>query len=67
MSAVERPPPPRVTLSVEEACQSLGVSWDLWREHIEPNVKVIRLGRRKLVPVRELERWAEDNAEAVLS
>ncbi len=54
---------PRVALSIEEACASLGVSWDTWSEHIAPHVGVIRLGRRKLVPVRELERWLAKEAE----
>jgi excisionase family DNA binding protein len=66
MSAVDRPPSPRVALSIEEACASLGVSWDLWREHIESEVRLVRIGRRKLVPVAELKRWCEAHAERVL-
>jgi excisionase family DNA binding protein len=65
MSAIERPPPPRIALTVEEACASLGVSWDTWREHIESDVRLVRIGRRKLVPVAELEHWCEKNAEAL--
>jgi hypothetical protein len=57
---------PRLALSVEEACGSLGVSWDLWREQIEPEVRIVRCGRRKLIPVRELEHWLEANAECPL-
>jgi hypothetical protein len=57
---------PRLALKVEEACSSLGVSWDVWREHIEPDVRLVRIGRRKLVPVSELERWLTDHAESVL-
>lgn len=59
-------PVPRLALSVEEACEALGCSWDFWREHVEPEVRVVRRGRKKLVPVRELERWLEAQAEAVL-
>ena len=66
MSAADRPSPPRVALSIEEACQSLGVSWDFWAEHVAPDIRVVRRGRRKLVGVRELERWVEENGEAVL-
>jgi excisionase family DNA binding protein len=62
----KRPPPPRVALSIEEACASLGVSWDTWREHIEPEIRLARLGRRKLVPVTELERWLERHAARLL-
>ncbi|HEY7951773.1 MAG TPA: hypothetical protein VID70_02225 [Solirubrobacteraceae bacterium] len=57
---------PTLALSIMQACASLGVSWDTWREHIEPDVRIVRVGRRKLVPVRELERWLEEHAETTL-
>lgn len=57
---------PRLSLNVKEACASLGVSWDVWREHIEPEVRLVRIGARKLVPVAELERWLADHAETTL-
>lgn len=53
-----------LALNVEEACAALGVSWDFWAEHIAPEVRVVRRGRRKLVAVSELERWLERNGEA---
>jgi excisionase family DNA binding protein len=56
-------PVPRVALSIEEACASLGVSWDTWAEHVAPHVGFVRIGRRKLVPVRELEAWLAAEAE----
>ena len=59
-------PVARLSLSVEEACAALGVSWDFWNEHIASEVRLVRRGRRKLVPVRELERWLDDEAERVL-
>ena len=52
----------RLALNVEEACAALGVSWDFWREHIAPEVRVVRRGRRRLVAVRELERWLDENS-----
>jgi hypothetical protein len=58
-------PVPRVTLSVQEACEALGVSWAFWREHIEPEIRVIRIARRKMIAVSELQRWAEKHGEAV--
>jgi excisionase family DNA binding protein len=64
MAAVTRPSAPRLALSIEEACESLSVSWDTWRT-IEPEIRLVRLGRRKLVPVTELQRWLDDHAEAV--
>lgn len=65
MSAVTKPPAPALALSVEQACASLGVSWDTWREHIEPEVKIVRLGRRKLVPVSALQAWLDRHAESI--
>lgn len=65
MSAISKPPPPRVALTIDEACASLGVGWDLFHASIEPELRVIRLGRRKLIPVAELERWCERRAEAL--
>jgi hypothetical protein len=53
-----------LALNVEEACTALGASWDFWAEHIAPEVRVVRRGRRKLVAVSELERWLDRNAEA---
>lgn len=57
---------PRLALSVQEACEALGVSWDFWREHVEPGVRIVRRGRRKLVAVAELERWLAENGELLL-
>ena len=56
---------PALALSVEQACEALGVSWDTWRAHIEPDVRLVRLGRRKLIPVSELQAWLDRHAESV--
>jgi hypothetical protein len=47
-------PVERLAYSIEEACEALGVSWDFWREHVMPDVRIVRRGRRKLVAVAEL-------------
>lgn len=57
---------PRLALDVAESCEALGVSWDFWSEHVAPEVRIVRRGRRKLVPVRALEAWLDANAHAVL-
>jgi hypothetical protein len=57
---------PRLALDVAECCAALGVSWDFWSEHVAPEVRIVRRGRRKLVPVRALEAWLDANAHAVL-
>jgi hypothetical protein len=53
---------PALALSVEQACEALGVSWDTWRAHIEPDVRLVR---RKLIPVSELQAWLDRHAESV--
>ena len=57
---------PRLALSIEEACGALGVSWDTWNQHIAHDVRVVRLGRRRLVPVAELQKWLAEHAELAL-
>jgi excisionase family DNA binding protein len=65
MSATVKPTTPVLALTVEQACAALSVSWDTWRSSIEPEIRLVRLGRRKLVPVTELQRWLDEHAEAV--
>jgi hypothetical protein len=60
-----KPQTPAVALSIENACAALDVSWDFWREHIEPEIAVIRVGRLKRVAVTELERWCAQHGERV--
>jgi hypothetical protein len=33
---------------------------------VAPAVRMVRRGRRKLVPLRELERWLDTRAEAIV-
>jgi excisionase family DNA binding protein len=56
----------RVTLTPIEAASALGISRDFFDKHVKPELKLIRRGRLVLVPVRELERWAEASAARVL-
>jgi hypothetical protein len=63
MRANIKPPTPALALNVEQACAALGVSWDTWKAHIEPDVRIVRLGGRKLVPVSELQRWLDERGE----
>jgi len=57
------PSTPALALTVEQACAALSVSWDTWREHVEPDLRIVRIGRRKLVPVTELQEWLDRRAE----
>jgi excisionase family DNA binding protein len=50
-----------------EAAAALGVSKKFFDEHIRHELRVVRRGRRVLVPVRELERWLAENAALTLA
>ena len=47
---------PRVALTLDEAAEALGVSRDHLERHILGDLRVIRVGRRLLVRIAELER-----------
>jgi hypothetical protein len=53
---------PRLTLTKAEAAHALGVSDDHLCRHVLPDLRVIRSGRLVLIPIRELERWCDENA-----
>ena len=57
---------PRLALSPEEAARALGVSRDFFDEHVAPELRLVRRGRRKLVAIRELERWLEHASSLTL-
>jgi len=52
----------RLALSKTEAAAALGVSVDFFDEHVAPDLRIVRRGRRRLVPLREIERWLDANA-----
>jgi hypothetical protein len=66
MVVVDAGPVARVALSKTEAAAALGVSPDYFHEHIAPELRLVRRGRRQLVPVAELLRWLEENAALTL-
>ena len=57
---------PRLALSIDEAARALSVSRDFFDQHIRHELRVVRRGRKILVPVQELERWLENNAALTL-
>jgi excisionase family DNA binding protein len=59
-------PVPRIALTPAEAAAALGVGPDFFEEHVAPELRLVRRGRKRLVPVGELERWTTENAERVL-
>ena len=67
MLAVETPGDrSRLALSFAEAADSLGMSVDHFRRHVLPDLRVVRSGRLRLVPIAELDGWIERNAARAL-
>ncbi len=59
-------PIPPLALKREEAAASLGMSLDSFERHIQPTIRMCRLGKLRLVPVAELARWVDENAERTI-
>lgn len=59
-------PVPRVALTRAEAAASLGMSLDSFERHVQPELRLVRRGSLRLVPVAELARWVDDAAERAL-
>jgi len=59
--------PGKIALSISEAADQLGVSEDHFRRHVLSDLRIVRSGRLRLVPVRELEDWLDRSAARALS
>jgi len=59
----ETAPVPRLALTREEAAVSIGMSLDSFELYVQPTIRLVRLGRKRLVPVAELERWLDAHAD----
>lgn len=57
---------PAVALTKTEAARSLGMSVRSFDKYVMPEVKIIRRGSIVLIPLRELESWADGAAEHTL-
>lgn len=58
-------PIPAIALTPPEAAAALGCGEDFFTEHVRPELRLIRRGRKVLIPTAELEAWAEANASSV--
>lgn len=54
---------PRIALTPAEAAAAIGVGPDFFDANVAPEMRLVRCGRKRLVPVHELERWVTENAE----
>jgi hypothetical protein len=59
-------PIPRLALTREEAAASIGMSLDSFERHVQPSLRLCRLGRMRLIPIAELQRWLDEHAERTL-
>jgi hypothetical protein len=53
---------PRIALTPAEAAAAIGVGPDFFDENVAPELRLIFRGRKRLVPVTELERWVAQTA-----
>lgn len=60
-------PIPRIALTPPEAAASIGVGPDFFDANVAPELRLIRRGRKRLVPVSELERWTAENSARPLA
>ena len=58
-------PVPRIALTQQEACASLGRSEELFVEHVRPYLRVVRRGRKRLFPAAELRCAVDEMADDV--
>jgi hypothetical protein len=57
---------PRLALTRQEAAAALGMSINSFERHVQPELRLVRRGKLRLIPVREIERWLEDNSDLAL-
>jgi hypothetical protein len=55
----------RLAVSRAEAAASLGISTDHFERHVAPHLRVVYSGRRRLIPIREIERYLTEHATTV--
>ncbi len=56
---------PRLALTKSEAADALGMSVDSFERHVQAQVRVVRRGKLRLFPFRDLERWVDQNASPI--
>lgn len=56
------PPSPRLAYSIDEAAELLGVGKTAFREYVLPQLRVVKVGTKPIIPRRELEAWLDREA-----
>jgi hypothetical protein len=47
---------------VEEAAKAVGMSESSFKRHVQPELRIVRRGSLRIIPIREIEKWLEGNA-----
>ena len=58
----DRPSPPRLGLTVKEAAAAVGMSESSFKRHVQPELRIVRRGGLRVIPVPAIEEWLEGNA-----
>jgi excisionase family DNA binding protein len=61
-----RPAHERLALTLDEAAASIGLSRDTFDRFVRDELRLVRVGRRVLVPVSELQKYLQRNAACIL-
>lgn len=52
----------KILMTRREAAEALGMKLTSFEKYVQHEVRTVVRGRLVLIPVRELERWAEENS-----
>ena len=58
---------PQLALSKPDAAAALDISINSFERHVQPDLRVVRIGKLRLFPVEELERWLRENSERLFA
>ena len=58
---------PRLLLTRQEAAASMGMSMDHFERFVQPHVRLVRSGQKRLVSTRELEKWIDTHARYAIA
>jgi hypothetical protein len=53
---------PRLGVTIEEAAGALGLSPSSFKRHVQPHLRIVRMGSIRVIPISELERWLQSEA-----
>lgn len=57
---------PPLALTRGEAAEALGIGLTTFKEQVQPELRIVRRGKVRMIPVAELERWLADHAERLV-